>query len=351
MASASSLSSKDILLFFKDVEADRFLPGDRYLKRIVRPAWELLHSNQKKTGFRVSFEMLEAALRKAGYRVHVNRYDLARRNPTHPVGIVGFPIILDGWTLPNPALLGPSLYDHPGLKPDLFNDSRFKLLVTLADWQHKMHQRGYGDRCVQWFAGIDLDRWPDLSGHPKTIDFLVYDKIRWDHDALSESLLNPILAELARRGLRTETLRYKFHDHAKLKDAMARAKALLFICEHETQGLAYQEAMASGLPVLAWDPGRLVDPIWQRFDKAPPETSSVPFFSPSCGETFATLEAFPEALTRFLARQSSYDPRGYVKAHLSQEESARRYADAYVSLAGDAGRVAQREAVNAAAEA
>ncbi|HYV88072.1 MAG TPA: hypothetical protein VFA91_05805, partial [Candidatus Polarisedimenticolia bacterium] len=302
MAGASMLSSNDILLFFKDVEADRFLPGDRYLKRIVRPAWQLLHSKQKKTGFRVSFEMLEVALRRAGYQVHVNRYDLARRNPGHPVGIVGFPIILHNWTLPNPALLGPSLYDHPGLKLDLFKDERFKLLLTLADWQHRMHQRGYGDRCVQWFAGIDTDRWPDLSSHAKTVDFLVYDKIRWNHDRLSESLLNPILAELKKRNYRVEMLRYKFHDHAKLKEAMAQSRALLFICEHETQGLAYQEAMASGLPVLAWDPGRMVDPIWKPFDKAAPETSSVPFFSPACGETFASLEAFPDALSRFAAK-------------------------------------------------
>lgn len=347
MAGASTLSSNDILLFFKNVEADRFLPGDRYLKRIVRPAWELLHHNQKKSGFQVSFEMLEAALRKAGYTVHVNRYDLARRNPNHPVGVVGFPLILDNWTLPNPALLGPSLYDHPGLKPDLFSDKRFKLLLTLADWQHRMHQRGYGDRCVQWFAGIDIDRWADLSKHPKTTDFLVYDKIRWDHDQLSETLLNPILAELARRNFKVEVLRYKFHDHAKLQETMARSRALLFICEHETQGLAYQEAMASGLPVLAWDPGRLVDPLWKRFDKEPPETASVPFFSPACGETFRSIETFPDALTRFTAKWSSYDPRGYVKAHLSQEESARIYADAYFSLAAGAKRQRSADKVGA----
>ena len=201
MTGASTLSRRDVLLFFKDVELDRFLPGDRYLKRIVRPAWELLHSNQKKTGFRVSFEMLRAALRKAGYTVHVNRYDLAKRNPAHPVGVVGFPIILENWSLPNPALLGPSLHDHPGIAPNLFHDKRFKTFLTLADWQHELNKTVYGERCVQWFAGIDTDLWPDLRTHPKDIDFLVYDKIRWYHDELGESLLNPIVAELDKEEL------------------------------------------------------------------------------------------------------------------------------------------------------
>ena len=36
----------------------------------------------------------------------------------------------------------------------------------------------YGDACVRWFAGIDTDAWPDVSNHPKDIDFLIYDKIR-----------------------------------------------------------------------------------------------------------------------------------------------------------------------------
>ena len=45
--------------------------------------------------------------------MRVNDYALARKHPDHPVGLVGFPLLLDGWSLPNPALLGPALYDHP----------------------------------------------------------------------------------------------------------------------------------------------------------------------------------------------------------------------------------------------
>ena len=35
---------------------------------------------------------------------------------------------------------------------------------------------------------------------------------------------------------------------------------MIFLVEHETQGIAYQEAMACDVPILAWDQGNWLDP-------------------------------------------------------------------------------------------
>ncbi|RFC65754.1 MULTISPECIES: glycosyltransferase [Mesorhizobium] len=333
MQKVSELGSQDILLFFKNVEVDKFLPGDRYIKRILRPAWNLLHHRQKKTGFQVSFEMLADALRANGFNVRVNDYAAARKNPNHPVGVVGFPVILDGWRLPNPVLLGPSLYDHPGLAPKLFADKRFKSYLVLADWMKEMFAPYYGERCVQWFAGIDLDNWPDLSREPKQFDFLIYDKIRWDHDQMERDLIEPIRTRLHEQGHTFQEVRYKMHDHATLKTMLAQSRAMIFLCEHETQGLAYQEALASGVPVLAWDRGYWADPLWQRFLPSAPPASSVPFFSEQCGARFAGIEDFPAVLDNFWNNLTSFKPRNYVKTQLSPKRSAQIYADAYFGTA------------------
>jgi hypothetical protein len=50
-------------------------------------------------------------------------------------------------------------------------------------------------------------------------------------------------------------VRYKFHDHYSYRRLLQRSRALVFLCEHETQAIAYQEALASNVPVLAWDNG------------------------------------------------------------------------------------------------
>jgi hypothetical protein len=325
---------KIILLFYREFERDKFFKYDRYLKRIARPFYNLTHHRQKQSGFAVSFELLRRALSKSGWSVLVNDRALARRNPAYPVGLVGFPSVLDGWDLPNPALLGPSLYDHPLLAPDLMKDPRFRKYLVLASWMYDMFRPVYGDCCVRWYAGIDTDEWPDTAGHAKDIDFLIYDKIRWNYDALAAALLHPIEHKLRRLGLRTCTVRYKFHDHATYRRLLQRSRAMLFLCEHETQGLAYQEALASNVPVLAWDNGYWLDPLWKRVSSSKIPASSVPFFSKDCGVTFRDLADFDGALSDFLDRLGSFAPRNYVLENLSMAESARIYATQYFSLLG-----------------
>jgi hypothetical protein len=337
-----------ILLFYQEFERDSFFKHDRYLKRMVRPLYNLTHSRQKKTGFGVSFELLKRALQREGWLVRVNDYALARRYPKYPVGLVGFPSILKGWNLPNPAILGPSLFDHPMLAPTLMEDSRFRLYVVLAKWTYDMFYPVYGNRCAQWFAGIDVDEWPDTFPLKKDIDLLIYDKIRWNHDDLTAQFVQPIIDTVKRRGLRAQVIRYKYHDHGMYKRFLERSHAMIFLCEHETQGLAYQEALASNVPILAWDNGYWLDPLWKQFSATMIPASSVPFFSPNCGERFSGLDDFDSALHRFLDRLPAYRPRQYVISHLSLRESAETYAQLYFSISRDNGN--NNEEILSAAE-
>jgi glycosyltransferase involved in cell wall biosynthesis len=107
---------------------------------------------------------------------------------------------------------------------------------------------------------------------------------------------------------------------------------MIFLCEHETQGMAYQEALACNVPILAWDNGYWLDPLWKQVSNVMVPASSVPFFSPECGDRFADLDQFEEALTRFHDRMNHYQPRKYVLENLSWERSATIYSRAYFSL-------------------
>ncbi len=332
------VNRRAVLLFYKELEADKYLKWDRYLKRIVRPLYNLLHHRQKKTGFAVSFDLLRRALEKSGWNVHVNNYRLARKYPEYPVGLVGFPILLNDWNLPNPALLGPTLFDHPMLRPDLMADERFRTYLVLAPWTYDMFRPVYGEACLPWYAGIDIDEWRDASSHPKDIDFLLYDKIRWNYEKLAAEFLVPIKEMLAERGFSFETIRYKFHDHVTYRRLLERSRAMVFLCEHETQGLAYQEALASNVPVLAWDNGFWLDPLWRKVSKTMIPASSVPFFSADCGERFADLAEFVAALTRFVERWPGLRPREYVVEKLSMRGSAEIYSRAYFALLAEAAR-------------
>jgi hypothetical protein len=329
-----ALTDRTVLLFFKDFESDRWVPGDRYLKRLVRPAYNLFNRRQKVTGFQMAFRLLVEALRLRGYDVRQNDYAAARRNPEHPVGLFGYPHLLEGWDLPNPAVLGPGLFDHPSLAPDLMRDEGNRFYLVCSEWMRRMFARTYGDACVVWFNGIDLAGWPDTRGQAKDVDVLVYDKIRWDRETYEPALLHPLMASLARRGLRVETLRYKMYDHAAYRALLERSRSMIFLCEHETQGLAYQEALASGVPVLAWDNGYWLDPHRADFEPEPVPASSVPYFSPECGDRFRDFGEFDAAFERFWPHLDRYDPRAYVARELSLARSADLYMSYYARAGG-----------------
>jgi hypothetical protein len=318
---------RDVLLFFQDYDQDTFVSGDRRLRRVLRRVYQTFRQGRPKTtGFEVWFRLLSTALERAGKRVHVNAYRLARRNPSYPIGLCGYPHILDDLQLPNPCVLGPGLLDHPSVRPDLMQDPRFRLYVTTCDWNYEMFAPVYGkERCVHWHAGIDTDEWSDKSGSPKDVDVVIYDKIRWNRDRLVPAILDSLVALIGKQGLKHEIIRYGRYDHAQYREMLARSKSMVFLCEHETQGMAYQEAMASNLPILAWDPGIWLDPSSARYSPDPIPACSVPFFDARCGERFKDETELEQAFTRFWQKRTEYQPRAFVKDQLSFAGSAKAY--------------------------
>ena len=321
-----------VLLHYEDFEADRLVRGDRLWRRAARRVYHAATVGTTVSGFEVAYRMLVKALQLAGYVV-INDLKVARKNPHYPVGLCGYPHVLKHWTLPNPIVLGPGMYDHPDQAPRLFDDPRLQAYVMPCQWMRDLFEASYGPHCPLWFGGLDTENWPDLSATTKDLDLLIYDKIRWDRSGGNTTLTQPILRALDARGVSYEILRYGEYDITQYRALLGRARGMLFLCEHETQGFAYQEAMSSNVPILAWDQGWWLDPVNMPKGAAPVAASSVPYFAPECGETFGDAAAFAEALDRFLERRSTYTPRAFVERELSFAESARRYIEAYGPLA------------------
>jgi hypothetical protein len=284
------------------------------------------------SGFYYWYVWLGKALERAGCDVRHNDYVYARKHPRHPVGLVGHPILLEEWDLPNPALLGPCLYDHPRNNPDLTKDSRFRYYLVTCDWLRDIFVPYYGDSCLLWFAGVDTGLWPDTAGATKDTDILVYDKIRWNREGMVPNLIEHVINSVSARGLSYRVIKYGNLSHEEYRALLKRSRAMIFLCEHETQGIAYQEALASNVPVLAWDPGLWLDPQWPRYEIAPPRATSVPYFSRGCGERFRHAGEFNHTFSLFWSKLSSYRPRAFVETHLSLKKSAELYLQYYRRL-------------------
>jgi glycosyltransferase involved in cell wall biosynthesis len=219
---------------------------------------------------------------------------------------------------------------HPSEWPTLFEDYPVACYLQHSEWTAAVYRRYYGDRCPVWPVGIDTAAWePTVKQSDKPMDFLIYDKIHWDRPRCESDLLGPIGASLKGLGLKCMTLRYGDYGPGEYRNALAGCKAAIFLSAHESQGIACQEAMASGVPVLAWDPGRCQDP--ERFRWGDPDipTTSVPYFDERCGRRFADFRDFERNLPVFLDAMGAgaFRPRDYVLENLTVEKCSKAFVE------------------------
>jgi len=313
--------SRLCLYFRRPPESDRWIPGDRYVRPIVR---RIVRGRPRPGGLEKVCINLRLGLERAGVP-YVFNLPFDRLRPSDHVAVLGVgPYSLEGYDRPNPVLAGIGLMTHPSEWPSLCEDHPVVRYLQHSAWCDAVYRPWFGERCAIWPVGIDTERWRPVPPEGKTTDFLVYDKIHWDRPARETDLLAPILDQLRRRGLSFQVLRYGGYQPSDYLAALARSRALLFLSAHESQGIAAQEAMSAGLPILAWDPGFVQDPTRHSWGQPRIPATSVPWFDERCGRRFRDASEFPDALEAFLddLRARRFAPRDYVLENLRLEDRA-----------------------------
>ena len=107
------------------------------------------------------------------------------------------------------------------------------------------------------------------------------------------------------------------------KNLVNQAKFCFLINGTESQGIAVQEIMSMGVPIIAWDIKEWLD---QGEAYRVPATS-IPFWDNRCGEKFFTVDEMGETFDKFYARINDYNPKDYVKENLSFESSVKTLLD------------------------
>ena len=321
-------------LFYREPDPDRWVQWDRYPRRVIR---RILRGRRLVGGQERVFLNLKAGLRKLGVDFRENDFRHARRNPEEPVGIVGKPCVLDLMRWENPILFGASVMSHPVEDPELLERRPIRRVLVPGEWMRRMCEPYWGGKVFAWPVGIDTDLWrPAVSG-AKAERVLLYHKVRWEQERYDRELVEPIREELQRRGVPWVEIRYGGYREEEFRDVLGRVQAMIFLCEHETQGLAYQEALASGVPVLAWDRGGMWrDPAYYPDRVVYGPVSSVPYWDGRCGERFEGIQDFSAMWEVFWGRvkEEAYDPRGFIVENLGLERCASEYLGHWEAVNG-----------------
>jgi len=171
-----------------------------------------------------------------------------------------------------------------------------------------------------WPVGIDTEDWPDTTDKEKFGDCLIYFKHMEEED-------KTVAAELCiDKGLVFGCLSYGNYDESALHDAVNKCRFAILVTRTESQGIAYQQILASGLPCFVFE-----KEVWDdRDDGIECPASAVPYFDERCGvkvKEGATREEIYESFTYFLENLDSFDPRAYVQENLTLEICAQKFLD------------------------
>lgn len=316
-------------LFYKEPDPDRWAPFDRYPRRLAR---RLLRGRPRPGGHTRVFLNLRAGLDRLGVPYRVNDFGYARRNPQSLACIVGKPHLLDQMRWENPILFGAAVFSHPLDDPGLFERLPVRRVLVPGPWMARMCAPYWGERVSAWPVGIDTDAWSPRGDDGKDIDVLIYDKIMWRDGDEEPSMLGDIRRMLEASGRSFLEIRYGHYCETDYVRALGRCKTMIFLCEHETQGIAYQQALSAGVPIFAWDEGGpWRDPAYypDRVTFAP--VSSTPYWDDRCGRKFSNAQDFVENWPAFWDGYTGglFSPRDFILENLTLEKCA----SAYVSYA------------------
>lgn len=323
-----------INLFYDEPDPDRWVRFDRFPRRLIR---RLFRGKSQPGGqAMVALGLMKGLdLLKIPYRY--NDYSYARNNPGELIGVLGKTHLLYEQKFKNPIVLGASIFSHPLEYPNLLEDHKnIKQILVPGNWMKKMFEPYFLGKVLSWPVGIDTEKWSgEIKKNSLPVDYLIYDKIRWNRGAAEDGLIIPILHRLQAQGYTYEIIRYGHYSHNLLMNKLSSSKAAIFLCEHETQGLAYQQILATGTPIFAYDQEEFwLDPEFYPHKVKFGPVSSVPYWDDRCGLRFKSLDDFENKLEVFhrKLKNDEFSPRSYITENLSLEIAAKNFYDIYSKL-------------------
>jgi hypothetical protein len=193
------------------------------------------------------------------------------------------------------------------------------LLIVASDWvrdfyrEHAPHLLAKMRVCP---CGVDVDAWTPSPDRQRR-SAVVY----WKSG--DESFCSAVEQIATTHGWNPVRVRYGAHASADFKQALDAAGVAVFLSSYETQGLALAEAWAMDVPTLVWDPQEVVEWRGVMFRAG----SSAPYLTAATGIAWRTLEQLDASFACLARTPARFEPRGWVKSHMTDEICARRLFD------------------------
>jgi glycosyltransferase involved in cell wall biosynthesis len=186
-------------------------------------------------------------------------------------------------------------------------------LIVACDWARDFYRDApqLFAKSVSCPCGVDPEHWKP-TGRPRTNIAVVY----WKSG--DETFCEQVEQIVRACGLEPRRVRSGHGEHGlftpgDFRDLLDEAVVGVFLSTFETQGLALAEAWSMDVPTAVWDPRGTAEWRGRSFQAG----SSAPYLTPATGRLWQTLDELEPLLRGMLAERSSFRPREWVLAHMT----------------------------------
>jgi len=215
------------------------------------------------------------------------------------------------------TIIGPQVWMFDGYGQFLIeNQNYYKKIIAPSEWVKNKFITKFNlpeDKLAVWPVGIEeFDNIREVN-----YDCLIYFKRR------DQSELDAVKKFLVNNGLSYRMVEYGTYGEDGFKQLVNSAKFCFLINGTESQGIAVQEIMSMGVPIIAWDIKEWLD---QGEAYRVPATS-IPYWDERCGEVFFNIDELEVTFSKFYATLDQYDTKAFIKDNLSFECSVKTLLD------------------------
>ena len=231
--------------------------------------------------------------------------------------------------LGKPALIGPNIailpIELPQIRPKLNNC----IYLQPCEWAAESWRvQGFTECPVHaWPVGIDCDSFKLNRNNVSANHVMIYFKAR------HPDLLDETLAIVKANNLVPHTIVYGKYNEDEYKEALATCSFGIWLGRHESQGIALQEALASGIPLIVIDAKSFFDAYGDEYQFPSSlksfKVTSAPYFDERCGIIIDDVKELNKAIEELKSNLAHYKPREFVEQELSLQVSAQKLIDLF----------------------
>ena len=215
------------------------------------------------------------------------------------------------------TIIGPQVWMFDSYGQFLIeNQNYYKKIIAPSEWVKNKFITKFNlpeDKLAVWPVGIE-----EFSNtREPNYDCLIYFKRR------EQKELDAVKQFLDSKNFTYKMVEYGGYGEDGFKQLVNSAKFCFLINGTESQGIAVQEIMSMGVPIISWDIKEWLD---QGEAYRVPATS-IPYWDDRCGEVFFNIDDLEVTFSKFYARLDQYDPKAFIKDNLSFECSVKTLLD------------------------